>query len=753
MIVIQHVGRIVFSVLLGISARAGISHWPQWFNSKKIGPDARRLLLLATSELKEFAMLEENEEKLLRSVALQTASTILRARERAERELKQVKKELEERARKLDHSLSILRATIESTADGILVTDPEGIVLRFNELYMEIWPIPVEVTRLNDHRQLMKFCCKYLKDPQEFLERTEQIYASWPPDSYDLLELSDGRVFERFSKVQYVENRPIGRVWSFRDITARKRAEEAVQESGERLRFMAESMPHKIFTARPDGAVDYFNQQWRDYTGLSLERMQGWEWKKLLHPDDVDENAKRWQHSISTGEPYQMEHRFRKANGDHCWHLTRAHAKRDAKGNISMWVGSNTDIDTIKRADEEKRQLLENERRARSEVERASQIKDEFLATLSHELRTPLNAILGWSQLILKGSISKEDIQKGLETIERNARSQNKLIEDLLEMSSIICGKIRLDVKRLNLSDVVEAAVESVTPAAEAKDIRLRKIIDPAAGPVSGDPNRLQQIIWNLLSNAVKFTPKGGNIEIIVERIASHLEVTVKDSGLGIKPAFLEYVFDRFRQADSSLTRQHGGLGLGLAIVKQLVGLHGGTVRAESAGEGKGAEFIVSLPLAPVSERKEQHPAMSIHADNDREHISLSGIKVLVIDDEPDARELIKWILTQSKAAVVIAASATEGLEMLKTERPDVLISDIGMPGKDGYQFIREVRNLPAIEGGKTPAIALTAFAGSGDRTKALIAGYHMHLAKPIESDELIATIGSLKGRTREAEI
>ena len=695
-------------------------------------------------------MLEENEEKLLRSVALQTASTILRARERAEHELKQAKKELEEKAKKLDHSLSILRATIETTADGILVTDEDGVVLRFNELYLEMWPIPRDVTNLSQHRQLLKYCCRYLKEPQRFLDRTEQIYATWPPDSYDLLELSDGRVFERFSKVQYIEKRHIGRVWSFRDVTARKRAEEAVQEGSERLRFMAESMPHKIFTARPDGSVDYFNQQWRNYTGLTLERMEGWEWTKLLHPDDVHENISHWQHSLRTGEPFRMEHRFRQADGIYRWHLTQAHAKRDGKGNISLWVGSNTDIDTIKRADEEKERLLENERIARNEAERASQIKDEFLATLSHELRTPLNAILGWSQLILQGRMSKEDIQRGLETIERNARSQNKLIEDLLEMSSIISGKVRLDVKRLNLADVVETAVESMAPAAEAKGIRLRRIIDPSAGRVLGDPNRLQQIIWNLLSNAVKFTPKGGNIEVIVERLESQLEVTVTDSGLGIKPEFLDYVFDRFRQADSSLTRQYGGLGLGLAIVKQLVDLHGGMVRVESAGEGQGASFIVSLPLAPVPGRNDTQPG--IHG-LDPQRATLSGMKVLVVEDELDARELIKRILTQNNAEVIIAANAAEGLEMVKTQRPDVMISDIGMPGKDGYQLIRDIRNLPALQGGETLAIALTALAGSGDRTRALIAGYQMHLAKPVDSHELIATIGSLKGRTPKLDV
>ncbi|MDQ3186321.1 MAG: ATP-binding protein [Pseudomonadota bacterium] len=701
-------------------------------------------------------MIEENEEKLLRSVALQTSNTILLARRRAEHELEQAKKSLEEKARRLDHSLSILRATIESTADGILVTDEDGIVLRFNELYLRMWPIPREITNLSEHRQLLKYCCKSLKDPQQFLERTAQIYASWPTDSHDLLELADGRIFEQFSKIQSIDGQNIGRFWNFRDVTARKHAEEAIRESGERLRFMAESMPHKIFTARADGAVDYFNEQWRDYTGLTLEQMEEWEWTKLIHPDDIDEHIRRWRHSLVTGDPFQMEHRVRRANGGYRWHLTRAHAKRDVRGNISMWVGSNTDIDTIKRADEEKKQLLENERIARSEAERANHIKDEFLATLSHELRTPLNAVLGWSQLILQGTMSKEDIQRGLETIERNARAQNKLIEDLLEMSSIISGKIRLDVQRLDLASIAEAAIESVCPAAEAKAICLRKIIDPSAGPVSGDYNRLQQIIWNLLSNAVKFTPKGGHIEVIVERVASHIEVTVKDSGLGIKPEFLAYVFDRFRQADSSLTRHHGGLGLGLAIVKQLVGLHGGTVRAESAGEGKGASFIVNLPLAPISDRKDRaHPAASGYRASsppNGEHIALCGVKVLVIDDESDSRELINEILTQCEADVITAADAAEGLKIVMSYRPDVMISDIGMPGKDGYQLIREVRNLPAAHGGATPAIALTAFARSEDRTRAMLAGYQMHLSKPVESRELIATIGSLTRWMRTVE-
>jgi signal transduction histidine kinase/ActR/RegA family two-component response regulator len=403
-------------------------------------------------------------------------------------------------------------------------------------------------------------------------------------------------------------------------------------------------------------------------------------------------------------------------------------------------------------ADSEKRQLLENERIARSEAERASQLKDEFLATLSHELRTPLNAILGWSQLILSGNMKKEDIHKGLETIERNAHAQNKLIEDLLEMSSIISGKVRLDMHPLDAASLIDAAVESVKPTAQAKGIILTKTIDPQAGPVSGDSNRLQQIFWNLLSNSIKFTPRGGKVDVIIEQWGSFLEIRIDDSGMGISPEFMPFVFDRFRQGDASLTRQYGGLGLGLAIVKQLVELHGGTVRAESAGAGKGSSFIVNLPLTAVGGSLKNGPyGVERSAFNGRVP-SFAGLKVLVIDDELDARELIKRILARYSADVTTATSATEGLEILKAERPDLIISDIGMPGKNGYQFMLEVRNLSMKEGGQTPAIALTAFARPDDATRALDAGYQKHLSKPVDAFELIKVIADLTRRQREAD-
>jgi PAS domain S-box-containing protein len=406
--------------------------------------------------------------------------------------------------------------------------------------------------------------------------------------------------------------------------------------------------------------------------------------------------------------------------------------------------------DDVRRAAAERERLLEAERAARADAERVSLMKDEFLATLSHELRTPLNAILGWAHLLTSSEGGSEDLKQGLEIISRNARAQSQLVEDLLDMSRIVSGNVRLDVRWADLVSVIDAAVDAVRPSAEAKGIRLQKILDPSAESIFGDPARLQQVVWNLVSNAVKFTPRGGKIEVILARVNSHIEIRVNDSGLGIRPEFLPHVFERFRQADSSSTRRYGGLGLGLAIVKQLVELHGGSVRAYSEGEGRGASFVVNLPLSPVRVEP-QPPAQGTTQGKplalDREEVDLTGVKILVVDDEPDARDLIKRVLAMHNAEVITASSAAEGLELLQSARPDVLVSDIGMPEQDGYHFIRAVRKLPASAGGRIPAVALTAFARSEDRTRAMIAGYQIHLSKPIEPRELLVTVGSLGGR------
>ncbi|HEY1629037.1 MAG TPA: ATP-binding protein [Tepidisphaeraceae bacterium] len=412
------------------------------------------------------------------------------------------------------------------------------------------------------------------------------------------------------------------------------------------------------------------------------------------------------------------------------------------------------DISERKRAEEEKSQLLSSERAARSNAERASRMKDEFLATLSHELRTPLNAILGWSQLLLQGTRHEEDITQGLTTIERNARAQTQLIEDLLDLSRIISGKLRLDIQRVLPITFIEAAIDAVRPAADAKGIRLERMLDPLAGPVSGDPNRLQQVIWNLLSNAIKFTPKGGKVQVVLERVNSHVEITVADTGQGIAAEFLPYVFDRFRQADATTTRKQSGLGIGLAIVKQMVDLHGGSVTVSSPGEKRGASFVVHLPLTVIHAQSDEvarlHPHTAI-GTGESAPMKLAGIKVLVVDDEPDARDLIRRVLEDCQAQVLTAASAAEAMSLLNAEKPHVLVSDIGMPETDGYEFLRQVRLLSNQNGGKIPAIALTAFARSEDRTRALMSGYQVHVAKPVEPAELVATVASVVGRTGES--
>jgi signal transduction histidine kinase/CheY-like chemotaxis protein len=403
------------------------------------------------------------------------------------------------------------------------------------------------------------------------------------------------------------------------------------------------------------------------------------------------------------------------------------------------------------KAAEERTVLLESERAARGAAERMSEMKDLFLANLSHELRTPLNAIVGWCQVLQRGAKHDMDYQKGLETIERNARVQTQLIEDLLDMSRITSGKLRLDIQPTWPVSFIEAAIETVRPAADAKEIRIEKLLDPAAGPISGDPGRLQQVIWNLLSNAIKFTPKGGKVQVVLERINAHIEIHVLDTGIGIEHEFLAHVFERFRQADASSTRRFGGLGLGLAIVKQLVELHGGTVRVQSPGESRGSTFSVALPGTvvhrPAYDIDRFHPQTATDSASDFTALDLSGVKVLVVDDEPDARELVSRVLTDCHADVWTAATAADALELLERERPHVLVSDIGMPGVDGYELLRRMRALGEARGGRIPAIALTAFARSEDRTRALRAGFLVHVSKPVEPSELVATVAAVSGR------
>ena len=711
----------------------------------------------------------------------------------------------------------------------------------------------------------------------------------------------------------------------------------SAQQGEDVLRVLADSFPQPAWMATADGAVGWFNQPWYDYTGASQQQMAGNGWHDVVDPAVLPAVLHRWNVSLASGEPYEMEFPVRGADGRYRWFLTRASALRGSDGKVVRWFGTNTDVDQVKRVEqalrdeshvlellnstgsalasqrdlrsllqtttdaatgiagarfgaffyhgkdannslytlytlsgamsadaesfaeasptalfgpsvraggvirsddiasdarfgpgpgqwrlpaghpgvrsylsmpvvarsgeslgtmffghpeagvfterterivggiaaqaavaidnarlyeaaqhsaEERKVLLENEREARAEAERTSQMKDEFLATLSHELRTPLSAILGWAQVLRRGSRDPADLQRGLQTIERNARAQAQLIEDLLDMSRITSGKVLLDMQNVAPGSFIDAAIDTVRPAADAKNIRLDKRYASDVGTIAGDPARLQQVIWNLLSNAIKFTPSGGAVAIELAQDAGQVSITVRDTGAGIRPEFITHVFERFRQADASTTRRHGGLGLGLSIVKHLIEQHGGTVRAESAGEGQGASFTIELPAAmPAASPAKSARAMMIKSpapSNGEFTLSdLNGVNVLVVDDDRDARELIFRILSDCQATVRIAGGAREAVDAMRSSPPDLLISDLGMPEVDGFELLAWVRQLGRDHGGEVPAVALTAFARSEDRLRALEAGFSAHISKPVEPGELISVVASLVGSNR----
>jgi len=544
------------------------------------------------------------------------------------------------------------------------------------------------------------------------------------------------------------------------EIAERERAQTALHREREFLEALLENMEDGIVACDAEGVLTLFNRATRDFHGLPDEPLPAERWAEHYDLFLADGETRMAREDIPLFRALQGE-LVRNAemviapkHGPRRRLLASGRALFGASGEKLGAVVVMHDITTERQAEEERVHLIE-EREARKSAEESNRLKDEFLATISHELRTPLTAILGWTSLLGAGQLDDETAARALNTIHRNARLQVQLIDDLLDVTRIITGKLRLDVSTIELVQVIEAAVDAVRPAAEAKNIRLQVLLDPQVGPVSGDPDRLQQVVWNLLTNAVKFTPKGGRVQVRLERINSHVELMVSDSGKGIDSEFLPHVFNRFRQADQKSTRAHGGLGLGLAIVRQLVELHGGSVHAESEGEGQGATFVVQLPLMVMRRGVEQqqerrHPTAggSMALDCPPQ---LDNLRVLIVDDEEDTRDLLRVALEQCGSEVVTARSVVEALEALEKSKPDVLISDIGMPEEDGYALISKVRALSAARGGKVPAIALTAYARTEDRVRALMAGFQVHLPKPIEPVELLAVVASLVGRTGTA--
>ncbi|MBG1258504.1 response regulator [Nostoc commune] len=524
-----------------------------------------------------------------------------------------------------------------------------------------------------------------------------------------------------------------------------------LRQSEERLRSLSTCSPVGIFEIDTEGGCKYTNPRYQIICGLkSAESLQK-KWLESVHPEDRERAVASWSNYIREGRDYSEEFRFQTAHGIVRWVQVRSSPMLSGQGELLGYVGTLEDITERKQAEEVRAQVI-REQTARAEAEAANRMKDEFLAVLSHELRTPLTSMLGWSKILRSKKLDEKATSRALEAIERNAISQMQLIEDILDVSRIIRGQLRLNVSAVNLITVTEAALEAVRPLAEPKDITLNTILDTSVGSVYGDPARLQQVVWNLLTNAIKFTPKGGRVEVNLsvvcdqeqETTHKYAQIQVIDTGIGISSEFLPKVFERFRQADSTTTRSHNGLGLGLAIVRHLVELHKGTILAQSLGTGEGATFTVRLPLLQDTRASRASREATGEISSPVASTPLAGLRVLVVDDEADTRNFLSFMFEEYGAFATAVASVDEALAVIEQAKPDILISDIGMSQQDGYTLIRKLRSLEPEKGGHIPAIALTAYTREEDRLEALRAGFQQHLSKPIDPTKLIAIVANV---------
>jgi PAS domain S-box-containing protein len=560
-----------------------------------------------------------------------------------------------------------------------------------------------------------------------------------------------------------------------------------LRQSEERFRSLSTCSPVGIFEIDTEGNCKYTNPRYQAICGLKAAESLEKRWLESVHSEDRERAVTSWSTYISEGRDYSEEFRFQTVYGNIRWVQVRSSPMLSGQGELLGYVGTLEDITERKQAEEVRAQVI-REQTARQEAEAANRMKDEFLAVLSHELRTPLTSMLGWSKILRAKKLDDKATSRALEAIERNATSQMQLIEDILDVSRIIRGQLRLNVSAVNLLSVMEAALEAVRPLAEPKDIKLNTVLDTSVGSVYGDPARLQQVVWNLLTNAIKFTPKGGRVEVRLSKYfglsisdfdfsprrdanaqsndfglgsdsenldssntdessnlkSQYAQIQVIDTGIGISSEFLPKVFERFRQADSTTTRSHNGLGLGLAIVRHLVELHKGKIFAQSLGTGQGATFTVRLPLLQDNRGNRGNREATGEISSPVASTPLSGLRVLVVDDEADTRNFLSFMFEEYGAFATAVASVDEALAVLEQAKPDILISDIGMSEQDGYTLIRKLRSLEPEKGGCIPAIALTAYTREEDRLKALSAGFQQHLSKPIDPNKLIAAVANV---------
>ena len=637
-------------------------------------------------------------------------------------------KQTEQALRYSKQQLRILLDTLPIFA-GFLTT--EGIVTEINQTALDSAALSPEAVLGRDFRDT--YWWSYSEEIQAQIDSAIERASRGETVRFDLIARvkSDRYIIMDFGIVPKFNGNEVEYLIPFAiDVSDREASKQALKQRERELELIAEVIPQQIWTAAIDGHLDYINRRWQEYTGLNLQQMRQQGWASIVHPDDLGTVADAWIKAVKTGENFNAEARLRGADGTYRWFLCQASPLYNDRGKIVKWYGTNTSINKIKELEE--KLLLQTK-----DLIEANRLKDEFLAIVSHELRTPLNPILGWSQLLAGGKLDRERTAMGIATIERNAKLQSKLIDDLLDVSRILRGKLNLNKISLDLKLIINSALATMQLAAEKKSIAIKSESEPNVGRVFGDAQRLQQIVWNLVSNAIKFTPEGGRVTVSLKQVGTQAQLQVRDTGKGIESEFIPYVFERFHQAQSSSTREFGGLGLGLAIVRHLTQLHGGTVTVESAGIGQGTSFSVKLPVMDTPTGQIHQPTQESVQPN-----RFSGVEILVVDDEIDSLDILTLVLEQEGAKLISAASATAALDVMSQTTPDLIISDIGMPEVDGLTLMTQIRQLPA--GKNVPAIALTAYAGEMDRQSSFDAGYQKHIAKPIDIPELITAITEL---------
>ncbi|HEX7087938.1 MAG TPA: ATP-binding protein [Vicinamibacterales bacterium] len=652
------------------------------------------------------------------------------------REVETLRGTVQAQRRELDHRVAEFETLLDVIPVGIgIARDPLGNDIGTNRAFREMLRLSPDANA--------SLSAPEPERPHHF--RLQKDGRELPPDALPLqraaregvqinglevdLVFDDGsrrKLLEFASPLFDEHNRVRGSVGAFVDVTERAAAEE-------RFRRLSDDAPMGIWITGPDHRTIWVNRVWIEFTGRPLEAHLGSGWAESVHPEDRQRVIEESRAAFRTQSPIEFELRVRRHDGVYRWMLSRGRPLYDNRQFIG-YVGLIVDVTA-------QHDAALAERRAREEAERANHLKDEFLAILSHELRTPLNAIVGWTYLLREHRDSPELVRQALDTLERNARLQSRLIDDLLDMSRIVTGRVRLERERVELQGVIAAVADSVRPDAERKRVELVLDLDRRVPPILGDPARLQQVVWNLVANAVKFTNPGGTVSVSLTVAEGEAAITVRDTGSGIDPAFLPHMFERFRQADASTSRRHGGLGIGLSIARDLVELHGGEIRAESQGTGRGATFVVTLPIPPAS----RGDLMLAAGSDERSLPRFDGVSVLLVEDDLDSQRLFSLLLEQRGATVRSVSSAAAAVSALEEAVPDVLVSDIGLPGADGYELIRQIR----ARGGpfsRLPALALTAFARKNDRRRAVAAGFQMHLSKPVRPADLCGAIGRLIG-------